>query len=103
MMMMMMMMREKKNLSLVRRRSNSQRAAQNADVAEFAQPLTSSFNTAPKQPAPRIKGQSMCHRDEGPEAKWEFEIKPLDETEVHYPEKQISHLKTSVPKEYISK
>ena len=41
-------------------------------------------------------------KDEGPEAEWEFEVKPLDEAEVHYPEKGISYLETGVPKRYIS-
>ena len=59
-------------------------AAQSADVAEFAQPPASSSTTAPKRPAPRIKGQNKCCKDEGPEAEWEFEIKPLDDAEVHY-------------------
>ena len=35
-------------------------------------------------------------------AKWEFEIKPLDDCEVHYPEKMISFFETGVPKKYIS-
>ena len=49
-----------------------------------------------------MKGQSKCHKDEEPEAKWEFEIKPLDKAEVHFTEKKMSHLKTGVPKKCIS-
>ena len=40
--------------------------------------------------------------DEGPEADWKFEVKPLNAAEVHYPKKGISYLESSVPKRYIS-
>ena len=54
-------------------------AAQSADIVKFTQPPDSSSTTTPKQPAPKIKGQSKCYKDEGPESRWEFEIKPFDE------------------------
>ena len=39
---------------------------------------------------------------EGSEAEWEFEVKPLEEAEAHYPEKGISYLETGFPVRYIS-
>ena len=68
-------------------------AARSADIAKSTQPTDSSSTTL-KQPAPKIKGQSKQCKDKVPEADWEFEAKALDEAEVHYPEKGISHLET---------
>ena len=51
-----------------------------------------------KKPAPKIKGQSKQHKEEGPEAEWKFEIKPLNEAEVCYPEKRVSFLDIGIPK-----
>ena len=70
----------------------SHAAAQSADSAKFSTPAQSP-STSHKQPFPKIKGHSKQCKEEGPEVEWEFEIKPLNEAEVYYPEKGISYLK----------
>ena len=76
-------------------------AAQSTGSAKFSTSAQSP-STSHKWPAPKIKGQSKQCREEGPEAGWEFEIKPLNETEVCYLEKGISYLETGVPMKFIS-
>ena len=82
-------------------RKTSHAAAQSADSAKFSTPAQHS-SASHTQPAPTIKGQSKQCKEEGPEAEWEFEIKPLNEVEVYYLEKGISYLQTGVPKKFIS-
>ena len=72
-------------------------SAQSADSAKFSTPAQSP-STTHKLPAPKIKGQSKQCKEEGPEAEWEFEIKPLNEAEVHYPEKGSPILELVFPR-----
>ena len=51
---------------------------------------------------PRTRAEVNDAKMRGQKLNWEFEVKPLDEVEVHFPENGISHLKTGVPKKYIS-